>query len=125
MSNLPKKEILLVEDMADTQFIFTDLLEMNGFRVISSYTGEEALETLKHKVPDLVLLDINLPEMDGFQVFTEIRKMEALSNVPVLAFTALALEQEINKIKEAGFDGYVSKPVDFDTFIESLNQFLS
>jgi two-component system, cell cycle response regulator DivK len=108
------KTVLLVEDFADSRFMMRSLLEMDGYRVVEAANGREAVEFAKRECPDLILMDLSLPEMDGLEATKLIRQLEGLCDTPIIALTAHDAEQFHSVAMEAGCTEYVTKPVDFD-----------
>lgn len=104
------KSIAVVEDNADNRLLMRVLLE-DKYRVVEYDDGQAALDGLGRELPDLVLLDISLPTLDGLEVLTRIRKDERLRQLPVIAITAHATGSDRARFIAAGFDGYVSKPI--------------
>jgi two-component system, cell cycle response regulator DivK len=109
MSGSPA-QILLIEDNADNRLLVTVLLE-DRYRVVEAATAEEALMLLPAIAPDLFLIDITLPGMDGIELLAELRRLPASARVPAIAFTAHAMEGDRERFLAAGFDGYLSKPI--------------
>jgi two-component system, cell cycle response regulator DivK len=108
------KTVLLVEDFADSRFMMRQLLEMDGYRVVEATNGREAVEFAERECPDLILMDLSLPEMDGLEATKLIRQLEGLCDTPIIALTAHDAEQFHSIAMEAGCTVYVTKPVDFD-----------
>lgn len=123
--NSQKKIILVVEDNPLNMKLSGDLLELNGFEVLKASNGHSALEVLKRNTPDLILMDIGLQDMDGFEVYRKIREDERLNSVMVVALTALAMKEDEDKIKAAGFNFYITKPIDTKNFIKTIKEILS
>lgn len=118
-------KVAVVEDNPDNRMLVQALLE-DRFEISEYETGMEAVEGLPGNVPDLVLLDISLPEMDGTEVLAWIRAQDALKNVPVIALTAHAMAGDRDKYLAAGFNDYVTKPiVDEALLIEAIERCLS
>ena len=118
-------KIAVVEDNPDNRMLVQALLE-DRYEISEYETGVEAVEGLGSDVPDLVLLDISLPEMDGTEVLAWIREQEALKDLPVIALTAHAMAGDRDKYLAAGFDDYVTKPiVDEAVLIEAIERCLS
>ena len=107
------KRVLLAEDNPMNRELIRDMLEAGGFEVIETSDGEEALRSLRETPPDLVLLDVQMPRLDGYAVLRHLRHELRLGNLPVIALTAYAMRGDREKALAAGFDGYVSKPIDF------------
>jgi len=119
------RKIAVVEDNPDNRMLVQALLE-DRYEISEYETGVEAVEGLGNDVPDLVLLDISLPEMDGTEVLAWIRRQEELKNLPVIALTAHAMAGDRDKYLAAGFNDYVTKPiVDEDVLIEAIERCLS
>ena len=104
------KRILVVDDNEDNRQILIDLLSGAGYDVIEAHTGFEAVEVAGREVPDLVLMDIQLPGMDGLEATRRIKAQPALARIPVVAVTSYALAGDDRKAAEAGCDDYVTKP---------------
>jgi CheY-like chemotaxis protein len=118
-------KIAVVEDNPDNRMLVQALLE-DRYEISEYETGVEAVEGLGVDVPDLVLLDISLPEMDGTEVLAWMREQDALKSIPVIALTAHAMAGDRDKYLAAGFDDYVTKPiVDEDVLIEAIERCLS
>ena len=104
------KRILVVEDQEDNRRILRDLLTANGFEIVEAVTGEEGVRLAGECLPDLILMDIQLPGLDGYEAARRIKSDAALSGIPIIAVTSYALSGDDVKAKEAGCDDYVSKP---------------
>lgn len=118
-------QILIAEDNAVNRELLRELLEARGFEVSEACDGEEALTVLEQRHPDILLLDINMPKLDGLAVMTRIRARDALAALPVLAITAYAMQGDREKILSAGFDGYLSKPINSRLLFEEIERLLS
>jgi CheY-like chemotaxis protein len=119
------RKIAVVEDNPDNRMLVQALLE-DRYEISQYETGVEAVEGLGSDVPDLILLDISLPEMDGTEVLAWIRRQEKLKDLPVIALTAHAMAGDRDKYLAAGFNDYVTKPiVDEDVLIEAIERCLS
>lgn len=114
--------VLLVEDNEFNQEIAKDLLEDVGITVETAYNGLEALEHLKHQPFDLVLMDCQMPVMDGFQTTRKIREQPAFSSLPIIALTANVMYQDVERVFDCGMDDYLSKPLDIDNFYAKVQQ---
>ena len=118
-------KVAVVEDNPDNRMLVQALLE-DRFEISEYETGMEAVEGLPGNIPDLILLDISLPEMDGTEVLAWIRKQDSLKNLPVIALTAHAMAGDRDKYLAAGFNDYVTKPiVDEALLIEAIERCLS
>ncbi|MFA5165552.1 MAG: response regulator [Candidatus Omnitrophota bacterium] len=115
-----KKTIMVVEDEPLNMRLTVDLLEMNGFSVLSCIDGCSAVEMLKQSVPDLILLDINLPKMNGFEVHGKIREDSRLDKVKVIALSASVMREDEERIRAAGFDDFMPKPIDIKGLIKKI-----
>lgn len=104
------KRILVIEDQEDNRRIVRDLVTANGYELLEATTGEEGLEMAQRERPDLILMDIQLPGMDGYEVTRRVKANAALKKIPVIAVTSYALSGDDKKAFAAGCDGYVTKP---------------
>jgi CheY-like chemotaxis protein len=119
------KTILVADDNPASRELLRDALELRGFRVIEASDGREALNKLQEGPPDLVLLDIQMPLLDGFAVLKAARASDRLHEVPMIALTAFAMDSDRQCILAAGFDGYVSKPISIADLREQVERLLS
>lgn len=117
------RAILLIEDNEQNRYLLTFLLEQNGDRVICAVDGLRGVEMATAAPPDLILLDIQLPGMDGYAVARALRQVETLRRVPLVAVTSYAMSGDREKALAAGCDGYIEKPINPDTFIAQLAAF--
>src|SRR5262245_22958287 len=111
-SKFPGKRALVVEDYFVNQEVTQDILELMGVDVEVAENGKEALELYQKEKYDLIFMDIQMPEMDGYQTTREIRRAEKDTHVPIIALTAIALSGDREKCLEAGMDDYISKPIE-------------
>jgi two-component system, cell cycle response regulator DivK len=118
-------KILIAEDNAVNRELLRELLEMCGYTVVEACDGEEALRIIEQTQPDLVLLDIGMPLLDGFGVIRKIRENPRFASMPVVAVTAYAMQGDREKILSSKFDGYLSKPVDARSLVQELDRVLS
>jgi two-component system cell cycle response regulator DivK len=116
--------VLLVEDNPDNRDMMQFLLERAGYLVSTANTGLEALQTAHRQRPDVILMDLSMPEMDGWTAAQEIRKDPALVNVPLIAVTAHTLPGDRRKAFDSGFDSYISKPINVRMFGEMVSEVL-
>jgi two-component system, cell cycle response regulator DivK len=114
------KQILVVEDNEKNMKLFRDVLQATGYRTLEASTGGQALMLATEHGPALVLMDIRLPDMDGVETLSRLRMDERTASIPVLAVTAQAMKGDRERFKEAGFDGYLSKPVDIDELLTAV-----
>lgn len=114
--------ILVVEDNARNMKLVCDVLRATGYRALEAATGERALELAAEHEPDLVLMDIQLPDIDGVETLRRLRADERTAVIPVLALTAQAMDGDRERFLAAGFDGYLSKPVDIPTLAAAVKR---
>jgi CheY-like chemotaxis protein len=117
-------KILIAEDNPVNRELLRELLEMRGHTVVEACDGEEALRIIEQTQPDLVLLDIGMPILDGFGVIRKIRENPRFASMPVVAVTAYAMQGDREKILSSKFDGYLSKPVDARSLAQELDRVL-
>jgi len=116
--------LLIIEDNEQNFYLMRFLLEKSGFTVIGAETGREGLEKALHAMPRAVLLDIQLPEMDGYAVAAELKKHGELEGVPIIAVTSYAMAGDRERILAAGATGYIEKPINPETFVEEIRKYL-
>jgi two-component system, cell cycle response regulator DivK len=119
---MPGERILVVEDNERNMKLLRDVLQAIGYRTLEASTGAQAL-ALATEHPALVLMDIRLPDMDGVEALRRLRLDPRTAAIPVLAVTAQAMKGDRERFMQAGFDGYLSKPVDVDELIETVARF--
>jgi two-component system cell cycle response regulator DivK len=117
------ERILVVEDNEKNMKLFRDVLEAKGYDPIEAVTGEAAVELAAEHTPDLILLDSQLPGIDGIEALRRIRADERTASIPAVALTAQAMAGDRERFLEAGFDGYISKPVDVLEFLETVARY--
>ena len=117
------RTVLLVDDYSDSRLMMRLLLEMSGYRIVEAETGREAVECAKRECPDVILMDLNLPEIDGLTATKLIRELEILRDVPIIALSGYDAEHSQNAALAAGCDHYVTKPVDFDQLEDVVGRF--
>lgn len=105
------RRILVVEDNTKNLKLVRDVLQFAGFEIIEATTGEDGVELMATEHPDLVLMDLQLPGIDGAEALRQIREMPDVGQVPVLAVTAFVMDEDRRRASQAGFDGYVEKPI--------------
>ena len=118
------KRILIVEDNELNMKLFEDLLQAHGYSIYSTKDGLDALRLAREHMPDLVLMDIQLPEISGLEVTRMMKADPTLRHIPVVAVTAFAMKGDEEKIREGGCEGYIAKPISVARFIETVKQFL-
>ena len=116
------EQILVVEDNEKSMKLFRDVLRATGYRTLEASTGREALMSAATHMPALVLMDIRLPDMTGVEALGRLRANERTARIPVLALTAQAMKGDRERFIAAGFDGYLSKPVDIDALLAAVEQ---
>lgn len=118
------ERILVVEDNDKNLKLTRDLLEWAGFVVEAATTGEEAVAVAVTSAPDLILMDLQLPGIDGFEALTRLREQDETRGVPVVALTASAMAMDRERALAAGFDGFLEKPIDVRTFPDQVRRHL-
>jgi two-component system cell cycle response regulator DivK len=116
--------ILVVEDNEKNRKLVRDVLTFKGYEIIEAETGEEGVRLAHERHPDLILMDIQLPGIDGATALRQLRADPATRMIPALAVTASAMEQDRQTIMSAGFEGYQSKPLNIKAFVEAVRQVL-
>jgi two-component system, cell cycle response regulator DivK len=119
-----RRTILLVEDNDTIRGAFSILLEEGGYSVLQACSGEEAMEMADREVPDLVLMDIGLPDVNGLEVTRRLKAEEKTRSVPIVALTGRTLESDLNACRAAGCDGYLTKPIDAARLLAELPGFM-
>ncbi len=117
--------LLIIEDNEQNFYMMRFLLEKNDFKVIGAGNGRQGIEKALHHKPRAILLDIQLPEMDGYAVAEELKKHGELGNIPIIAVTSYAMVGDRERILAAGATGYIEKPIDPETFVAEIIQYLS
>jgi two-component system, cell cycle response regulator DivK len=119
-----KKTVLIVEDNELNMKLFNDLLEAHGYATLKTGHGIEAMELARAHKPDLILMDIQLPEVSGLEVTRWLKADEELKSIPVIAITAFAMKGDEERIREGGCEAYLSKPISVAKFIETVKTYL-
>lgn len=120
-----KKKILLVEDSGNNRYLAQFLLEHEGFAVRTAINGREALDMARQEQPDLVVLDIQMPEMDGYETARRFKEDPVLAKIPLVGVTSFAMPGDRAKALKMGFAGYIEKPIRPKTFAREVTQFLN
>jgi len=120
-----KSTILYVEDNPDNRMLVRRILTAENYKLLEATNAVQAINLLETTTPDLILMDINMPDMDGYTLTTRIRTMPGLERVPILALTANVMRGDKEKTLEAGCDGYIQKPLDVDQLIREIEKFLA
>ena len=119
-----KKTVLVVEDNELNMKLFNDLLEAHGYNVVQTRDGLKALDLARTHKPDLILMDIQLPEVSGIEITKWLKEDDALRSIPVIAVTAFAMKGDEQKIREGGCEAYISKPISVINFLQTIDGFL-
>ena len=119
------KTVLIVEDNELNMKLFHDLLEAHGYSTVGTRNGIEALDLARKHRPDLILMDIQLPEVSGLEVTKWLKEDETLKAIPVIAVTAFAMKGDEEKIRQGGCEAYISKPISVMHFLETIRRFLA
>ena len=133
MTNDPKnnstngsaKTVLVVEDNELNMKLFHDLLEAHGYNILQTKDGMDALRIAREHKPDLILMDIQLPEVSGLEVTKWLKEDEDLKSIPVIAVTAFAMKGDEEKIRDGGCEAYIAKPISVTNFLETVRKFLA
>ena len=118
------KTVLIVEDNELNMKLFHDLLDAHGYKTLQTRDGMEALSIARDQQPDLILMDIQLPEVSGLEVTKWLKEDDALRDIPVVAVTAFAMKGDEERIREGGCEAYISKPISVAKFMETVRQFV-
>jgi two-component system cell cycle response regulator DivK len=120
-----RKRVLIVEDNDLNMKLFNDLLVAHGYGTLQTKDGTEALALARQYHPDLILMDIQLPEVSGLQVTQWIKSDDVLRSIPVIAVTAFAMKGDEEKIRDGGCEAYIAKPISVSSFLKTVERFLS
>ena len=119
------KTVLIVEDNELNMKLFRDLLEAHGYRTSGTSNGFEALELVRKLRPDLILMDIQLPEISGLEVTKWIKEDDELKSIPIIAVTAFAMKGDEERIREGGCEAYISKPISVSHFLDTIKRLMA
>ena len=119
------KTILIVEDNDLNMKLFNDLLQAHGYETVQTMDGRDVLQLAHKHRPDLIIMDIRLPEISGLEVTKMLKAEDELKGIPVIAVTAFAMKGDEQKFREGGCDGYIAKPISVPTFLETIAKFLN
>ena len=120
-----RKQILYVEDNQDNRLLVRRVLSSEGYDVVDASDAKSALEKIKMIQPDLILMDINMPDVDGYTLTSQIRQTPGYASVPIIAVTANVMRGDREKSLEAGCDGYIQKPIDIDTLAQQIERYIA
>ena len=123
-AGLMAKTVLIVEDNELNMKLFSDLLEANGYATVQTRNGVEAVGLARKHRPDLILMDIQLPEVSGLQVTQWLKDDDELRSIPIIAITAFAMKGDEEKIRQGGCEAYLSKPISVVKFLETVRNYL-
>ena len=118
------KRILYIEDNPDNRLLIRRVLQAEGYEVLEAVDGQSGLQRAAEVQPDLILMDINLPEIDGYEVTARLKQLPGLSRIPIIAVTANVMKGDREKTLAAGCDGYIQKPIDIDLLPGQIERFL-
>lgn len=118
------KKILIVEDNELNMKLFHDLLDAQGYQILQTREGLQALSIAREHHPDLILMDIQLPEISGLEVTKWLKEDDDLASIPVVAVTAFAMKGDEERIREGGCEAYISKPISVSHFLETIRRLL-
>ena len=119
-----EKTVLHIEDNFDNRLLVRRLLQAYGYRVIEAESAAAAHEILRTFLPDLILMDINMPDMDGYLLTTQLKATPHLTQVPIVAITANVMKGDRERSLNAGCDGYIEKPIDVYRFVDQIERFM-
>ena len=119
------RTVLVVEDNQLNMRLFCDLLDARGYNIVQTQEGIEALKLARQFKPDLIIMDIQLPDVSGLEVTKWIKDENELKAIPIIAVTAFAMKGDEEKIRESGCDGYIAKPISVMNFIATIDRYLS
>ncbi|HET6862684.1 MAG TPA: response regulator [Pyrinomonadaceae bacterium] len=125
MTSEKPAKVLLVEDTEDNRFMMRRLLEMTGYEVVEARNGEEAVKVAQTELPDLILMDLSLPIIDGLAATRLIREIEALKKTPIVTVSAHDTQDFQNEALRAGSDGYITKPIDYSELEQLIVKLLN
>ncbi|MFO7831003.1 MAG: response regulator [Desulfuromonadaceae bacterium] len=117
--------LLIVEDNPQNRYMMSFLLEHSGFEIIVAEDGPDGINAALNHLPDAILLDIQLPGMDGYAVASELKNHSELQNIPIIAVTSFAMVGDRERILAAGATGYIEKPIDPDNFVDQIRAYLA
>jgi two-component system cell cycle response regulator DivK len=122
---LTSQKILYVEDNIDNRILVRRILIAEGYDILEAQDANEALQVVQRQRPDLILMDINMPEIDGYTLTTRLKGMPGLRSVPIIALTANVMRGDRERSLEAGCDGYIQKPIDVDQLPTQIKKYLN
>nr|HDN00235.1 response regulator [Deltaproteobacteria bacterium] len=120
---VPEKKLLIVEDNQDSRELVIKILKNRNYQLIEAFDGEDGLEKAIAEQPDIILLDISLPKMGGYEVVKNLRLREKFKHTPIIALTAHAMKGDEEKALQAGFNGYISKPINVHELPDQIESY--
>ena len=121
---MKKKKILVVDDDKKSRYLVSFLLEKESFEVIMATNGLEGIEAARKQQVDLIIMDVKMPKMDGYETTKRIRRLEKYKSIPIIALTSYAMTEDKERALKAGCTGYIPKPITPETFISEIKKFL-
>ncbi|MCY6380480.1 response regulator [Hoeflea prorocentri] len=118
------KRVMIVEDNELNMKLFRDLIEASGYETVQTRNGLEAMELARQHKPDLILMDIQLPEVSGLEITKRLKADDELHTIPVIAVTAFAMKGDEERIRQGGCEAYMSKPISVPKFVETIKNYL-
>ena len=123
--NVRDRTVLIVEDNEDNRIVYSTILRHHGFRVTAALDGQEGIAKARRDLPDIILMDISIPLIDGWEVTQTLKREQATSHIPVIALTAHAMPGDRERAMEVGCDGYLAKPCEPRAVLAEVNRLLS
>lgn len=117
-------KVLYVEDNLENRILIRRILQAAGFEILEAENASQAFQAVQSQIPDLILMDINMPEIDGYTLTSHLKSIPALQHVPIVALTANVMKGDRERTFQAGCDGYIQKPVDVDSLPQQVLRFL-
>jgi len=121
---MKKKKILVVDDDKKSRYLVSFLLEKESFEVIMATNGLEGIEAARKQQVDLIIMDVKMPKMDGYETTKRIRRLKKYKSIPIIALTSYAMTEDKERALKAGCTGYIPKPITPETFISEIKKFL-
>jgi len=121
---MKKKKVLVVDDDKKSRYLVSFLLEKEGFKVIIATNGLEGIEAARKQQVDLIIMDVKMPKMDGYETTKRIRRLKKYKSIPIIALTSYAMTEDKERALKAGCTGYIPKPITPETFISEIKKFL-
>ena len=125
MTSPQEKTVLIVEDNELNMKLFNDLLSAHGYQTLQTKDGREVIAIARETPPDLILMDIQLPEISGLEITKMLKADDELKDIPVVAVTAFAMKGDEERIRQGGCEGYIAKPISVASFLETVSRFLN